>query len=1341
MKTKKILLFFLASLFGCGYLSAQQQGLFYYYKGKPIPLSVNTQHFLVYADSNKISKELFEKEYRVTEWIEDGHNGILEAQVNIPNDNYNSIVYVLKSKEYIIDIEPVIGDSILTNTSRLFYVRLHNAQDYSLLSSTAQSLGAEIRGEVDFCDNWYELRVNKNSAGNSIEVANKFWETGYFEIIDPGFILHLEPTSGTVCVTDSQFDEQWGMQSIKACSAWKITTGDTTVKIAVIDMGIDTNHLEFDSTYIAFSYDMDTHSSPGRLYFETEGEEERDIPHGSVDIYHGILVSGVIFANHNRHKVAGICPNAGLINISCSFSGKDSCVVKMAQAIQISVLRGAKVINNSWNCKQKPNNPTVSSILEGAIDYALNNDCVIVFASGRNGEDSVQYPARYRPEILTVGAVNYQNARLSCSNYGLWLDVVAPGVDIVTTHNNNSIDTTYGTSFSAPHVSGVAGLMFSVNPNLSGQEVRDYIEQTVLKTNIFEVDSINVNGTWNWDMGYGLLDAHRAVLKAAYHKVYGDTALTFCDTSRHPYTVRAPHNANIDSVSFFWTCSDNLQMVAGQNTDSVWVKFTNSGIGQLQCHIIHDGDTVTSTLDISNMSGRTMYNNLTLNSSLSYPDTFVLSREVVVDSLSMLTWQDKTVLCTPDCRLIVRPRGLLTLNHTTLTSACPNEMWQGIEVVGDRTKRQLPQYQGSVELRNGATIENAWCGIRTGLRGDTVHFATTGGIVKADSAHFVNNCKAVAFYPYTNILPNGNAASNVSRFHNCEFRVDNGNHFVSNDIDLNDHVTLWDVWDIKFKGCSFSNQTGAHYQRRHAIYAEDAGITLDTYCSSEQAVPAGCDCPAANSTYNTFSGFYTAVEANTTGEQHAVQINHALFDNNYTAIKVNGNHFATVTRCEVDLQQVPVLSLSNMGLVLNKCTGYKVEGNTFRRTTYSDPRTLASTGICVDSSGAGNNTLHLNTFENLGYGIYVARNNGKNWTGMQATCNDFYHNKYDIYMSNGASMRYAQGEIGNGADNSFRNTVTSSFYNAGLQQITYYYSSGGSHAPYQNSSNITLNSSASANPCTPTLCNGNGGYVPRLADFQSDLDADTYYTAVRTLMSDTVLDLNELEQWHTAAQTIGDPYSLTETRFMEGYAETFAENAEDAEMANYAEFHAMKLALRGQNDNADNQDNNNSQNSLNSPFINWYTLTPEQITQLQTIAERNTGRASVMAKGVLCFFYGICYEDEWDDAGAHAGTPQQGDDTTGTRAKRTAMDTDNDATLSVYPNPTDDLLFIELSGGAGIANVALYDLQGRFVTGVFNTPQQGGTATINVKSIPAGVYVLRVSDANGKAYHQKIVRK
>ena len=313
------------------------------------------------------------------------------------------------------------------------------------------------------------------------------------------------------------------------------------------------------------------------------------------------------------------------------------------------------------------------------------------------------------------------------------------------------------------------------------------------------------------------------------------------------------------------------------------------------------------------------------------------------------------------------------------------------------------------------------------------------------------------------------------------------------------------------------------------------------------------------------------------------------------------------------------------------------------------------------------------------------------------------------------------------------------------------------------------------NSCPSTLCdhnNGGGIYLP-LSGFASQVSAytaalsgtdddglagandysslqalrqtlsDTYYAAVREIMSDTVLDLNELEQWHAAAHSanlanyanIGDPYSLTETRFMLGYSEPFTADAEDAEMANYAEFHALKLALV--NDNADNQDNNNSQNSQNSPMINWYSLTESQIAQLQTIAERNTGRASVMAKGVLCFFHGICYEDDLlgDDNMDNQNNNME------TRSAKVPQQ-EGETNLTVYPNPTDDVLFIELRGGAGIANMALYDLQGRVVVGTrFIASATGASATVNMRDIPAGVYVLRVTDMDGKEYHQKIVRK
>ncbi len=718
--------------------------------------------------------------------------------------------------------------------------------------------------------------------------------------------------------------------------------------------------------------------------------------------------------------------------------------------------------------------------------------------------------------------------------------------------------------------------------------------------------------------------------------------------------------------------------------------------------------------------------------------TYNVDRDLLIDSSRTLTIKG-TVHLGDTCSILILPGSKLILDGGTLTSACGDVMWQGIEVVGDRTKRQLAQYQGTVELRNGATIENAHCGIHTGYHGDAA-YATTGGIIKADSAFFINNRWAAAFLSYDNTMPNGSTIDNVSHFTNCEFIVDNNNFFAQNNCAFIDHVTMWKVKGVKFKGCRFFNNTTTSGDRHHAIYTEDAGFEVNSYCRAQHY--SGCECPENKSVYCEFSGFSTAIEVNTTGDQHAVLVNRASFRNNVTGLKINGNNFATVIRNDFDLQ-CGFSSSKNTGLYLNNCNGYQVEENRFHRA--SGHYNYSSTGIRVHNSGISDNSIYRNVFDSLDYGISVSGTNGDATGGLQVLCGEFNGNGTDICLATSSTIvSPLQGSLQSSAGNVFGKVNDYNIKNLSNQTIFYFYtgapSSSNPYYPSLRTSNVLPYLSNSSNPCTSTLCNG-GGTPKSLAQFQSDADADTYYTAVRTIMSDTVLDLNELEMWHTAAQPIADPYSLTETRFMKGYAETFAGDAEDAEMANYAEFHALKLALRDNVAANDVAVGTNDYSPLQpGGHINWYVLTSAQIALLQTIAERNTGRASEMAKGVLCFFHGICYEDEWDDAGVF-DTPLRDGDTMGTRAKHTAMDTDNDATLSVYPNPTDDLLFIELSGGAGIANVALYDLQGRFVTGVFNTPQQSGTATINVKSIPAGVYVLRVSDANGKAYHQKIVRK
>lgn len=92
MNKKAILLFFVVSIFGICCLFAQQQKMFYYYKGDSISLNVNSQHFLVYADASKISKDLFAKEYWVTEWIEDAPTIPAISNHNSQFTHHNKIV-------------------------------------------------------------------------------------------------------------------------------------------------------------------------------------------------------------------------------------------------------------------------------------------------------------------------------------------------------------------------------------------------------------------------------------------------------------------------------------------------------------------------------------------------------------------------------------------------------------------------------------------------------------------------------------------------------------------------------------------------------------------------------------------------------------------------------------------------------------------------------------------------------------------------------------------------------------------------------------------------------------------------------------------------------------------------------------------------------------------------------------------------------------------------------------------------------------------------------------------------------------------------------------------------
>lgn len=235
---------------------------------------------------------------------------------------------------------------------------------------------------------------------------------------------------------------------------------------------------------------------------------------------------------------------------------------------------GADVISNSW---QIDNNryPIPSSIIDNAISNALINGrdgkgTIVVFAAGNyegnsgDRDDSISYPAASNPDILVVGAIRFTGIRKELlddypgqtwsSRYNSTLDVMAPGYYIYTTDRQGALGSNSagdyilfnGTSAACPFVAGLAALILSRDSLLTGTEVRDIIEKTAQKIGGYSYQTVAVhpNGTWNEEMGYGLIDAYEAVVSVCARTsftsqiVSGDTTVTGCKVNVQDVTVQ-----------------------------------------------------------------------------------------------------------------------------------------------------------------------------------------------------------------------------------------------------------------------------------------------------------------------------------------------------------------------------------------------------------------------------------------------------------------------------------------------------------------------------------------------------------------------------------------------------------------------------------------------------------------------------------------------------------------------------------------------------------------------------------------------------------------------------------
>ena len=218
----------------------------------------------------------------------------------------------------------------------------------------------------------------------------------------------------------------------------------------------------------------------------------------------------------------------------------------------------ADVISNSWGLVS-PYTPLTNAIDSAVTRGRGGKGCVVVFASGNevNGfANSVDHPAKL-PNVIAVGSIAATGQRADHSCYGPELDVVAPGEKVYSTDRQGRYYKFKGTSVACPHVAGVAALVLSVNPNLTGERVRKIIESTCQKVNvnspsnpsgyIYSSNSSHPNGTWNEYIGHGLVDAFSSVRRAVCTTItYNITTLPFITTDT---TVEHCGDINVQNMT------------------------------------------------------------------------------------------------------------------------------------------------------------------------------------------------------------------------------------------------------------------------------------------------------------------------------------------------------------------------------------------------------------------------------------------------------------------------------------------------------------------------------------------------------------------------------------------------------------------------------------------------------------------------------------------------------------------------------------------------------------------------------------------------------------------------
>lgn len=516
----------------------------------------------------------------------------------IPTDAYEQGKMYIKLREQegkklaIRDFKSNNGKSVSTGIDEIdklnkkFEVTTFKSSLNELYLNDFNSKSNRSRHEAWGFDLWYEVHFDK---GKSVKQAVAEYATlGSIEIAEPIYIKQrIEPvdvkpyvkssTAGQSNTNDPYYAPyQWGFNNtgqtigsvpgtvgldIKLEDAWQIETGNTNVIVSIHDGGVDIGHPDL-STNLWLGI--------GPQGYATLGDD------------HGTHVAGTIAAiSNNGIGVAGIAgghgTNKGVSIMSIDiFNGELSTKNGYIYASD----RGSSISQNSWGYKTA--NAYNTPDLEG-IDYfvangggaALSGGGIVIFAAGNDNDNGLRYPGYYSSTFSVASHTN-QGYKSSFSNYGNWVEISAPGSNILSTIVKKPENTGYGwmsgTSMACPHVSGVAALVVS--------KYYGNITLNQLKTALLEgVDDIyNTNPSYNGQLGSGRTNAYKALLvaeKRYFPKVSTNNILNvYQSTGSCTATVIRDGGYTVTERGIVWSTIQNPTLEQNQGKSS-----SGGGIG------------------------------------------------------------------------------------------------------------------------------------------------------------------------------------------------------------------------------------------------------------------------------------------------------------------------------------------------------------------------------------------------------------------------------------------------------------------------------------------------------------------------------------------------------------------------------------------------------------------------------------------------------------------------------------------------------------------------------------------------------------------------------------------